>query len=121
MPEIVTLLAPQAHPDPIVSYKLTEDTSRPRVLVDSEYHNRAVRALSLLQDLDRCEHGRHKGNPCYGCAALPGAQGGLSHGNPITGMWSGMRIGFDHGGNSIVVPPLDKRHDPQAWVLRRGQ
>lgn len=65
---------------------------------------------SLLLDLDRCEHGRHEGDNCTGCA-------GPSHGNPLL-VSQGRQVGFTLDGASIVVPQREQRHVHEAWVRR---
>ncbi len=63
--------------------------------------------VRILMDLDRCEHGRHSADPCFGCPH------GQSTGNTFAP--PGTRIGTDLGGRPIVVPEPDQRSDPQAW------
>lgn len=64
-------------------------------------------------DLDRCEHGRHSIDPCWGCAdgqstgnlflARPDRQGGQwIAGQPV-------RIGTMLGGQPILVVPIRER------------
>lgn len=61
---------------------------------------------AVLLDLDRCEHGRHSADPCFGCP------GGQSTGNlllpPGTVIAQGVR-------GPIVVPASADRYDPAAW------
>jgi hypothetical protein len=53
------------------------------------------RLVGTLQNLSRCEHGRHEGENCNGCE-------GPSHGNPLMG--PDRVIGYDLGGRPIRVP-----------------
>jgi hypothetical protein len=64
---------------------------------------------ALVSDLDRCVHGRHRIDPCYGCGAH-------NHGNPH--MPTGMVIGHTVHGKEIVVPPEEERMEPRAWKRR---
>ena len=57
------------------------------------------------EDLDRCEHGRHSIDPCFGCP------GGLSTGNlwlttPGNIPGDRIRIGTTLGGEPIYVQPV---------------
>lgn len=52
---------------------------------------------NLLLALDRCDHGRHKDDPCQSC------DGGKSLGNRY--LVPGTRIGTNVNGHAIVVPP----------------
>jgi hypothetical protein len=61
---------------------------------------------ALVADLDRCQHGRHVGDPCGSC-------GTNSHGNPH--MVVGDIIGYGIYGHPIVMPDRDHKHDPAAW------
>lgn len=86
----------------------------------------------ILSDLDRCEHGRHEGDNCYGCA-------GPSQGNPMmvqapeavrisrplpNGMVSVVdldprQIGFALSGRPIYVPdPAGRTGAPEAWETK---
>ncbi|MDX3232972.1 hypothetical protein [Streptomyces sp. ME19-01-6] len=61
---------------------------------------------ALVADLDRCEHGRHRGDPCGSC-------GSDSHGNPhIT---PGQVIGYGQRGDRIVMPDRESKHEISAW------
>lgn len=62
----------------------------------------------LLLDLDRCEHGRHKGDTCSSC-------GGPSRGNPA--IHDG-HLGFDLDGRRIVIPSRSDLGDSEAWIIR---
>ncbi len=76
-----------------------------------------TRWRSLMLDLDRCEHGRHEGDVCFGC-------GGPSLGNPLMGSQDGRaayevvprQIGFTISGTPIVVPERGEMHLPDAWL-----
>lgn len=61
----------------------------------------------LVLDLDRCMHGRHAADPCFGC---PGG----NHGNPLIPPGTLIGSGLS-GAERIVVPPNDQRYDPRAW------
>jgi hypothetical protein len=94
---------------------------RAKRLVDAEHYAWATRALTILQDLDRCEHGRHASDSCLMCARLhddwPEDARQQSRGNPH--VRPGIVIGYDHGGNFIIMPPADRRADPRNWIVRR--
>lgn len=62
---------------------------------------------ALVADLDRCQHGRHEGDPCVGC------DGGKSTGNPH--MEPGQTIGYSADGTAIMVPEQSVKHHPVAW------
>ncbi len=64
---------------------------------------------ALLADLDRCEHGRHQGDPC----GPDGACTGTSTGNPH--LRPGQTIGYGLRGDRIVMPDREGKHDPAAW------
>jgi hypothetical protein len=64
----------------------------------------------ILNDLNRCEHGRHEKDACYSC------EGGVSSGNQILPV--GMVIGHTVYGDEITIPPWDDWHDPKKWVRR---
>lgn len=64
---------------------------------------------ALVADLDRCQHGRHQGDPCGpadDCA-------GTSAGNPR--LRPGTVIGYGLYGDRIVMPDREYKHDPAAW------
>ncbi len=79
-------------------------TDRPLPTLDSQSSDGVWAALAA--DLDRCQHGRHIGDPCGSC-------GTNSHGNPL--MVVGDAIGYDRHGHYIVLPDRDHKHDPAAW------
>jgi hypothetical protein len=68
-------------------------------------HNRAL--ARLLLDLHRCEHGRTKGDPCFGCKGASAGNRLLSPGTPI---------GYTVHGRRIVVPPWEDHNEPEAWT-----
>jgi hypothetical protein len=68
----------------------------------------AIGLAAILAHLDRCQHGRHQGDTCADC-------GGHSRGNPHL---ASEVIGYDHHGQPIVMPPRDRRRDPDAWHPR---
>ena len=82
-------------------------TDRPLPTLDSQSSDGVWAAL--VADLDRCEHGRHIGDPCGSC-------GTNSHGNPH--MVVGDAIGYDRHGHYIVMPDREHKHDPAAWRAR---
>ncbi|MDT7847235.1 hypothetical protein [Streptomyces justiciae] len=65
-----------------------------------------LQLLGVLADLDRCQHGRHEGDPCGSC-------GGVSTGNPC--LADGRVLGYGPYGNPIVLPGRDHKTDPAAW------
>ncbi|MEU6365726.1 hypothetical protein ABZ876_08215 [Streptomyces sp. NPDC046931] len=67
---------------------------------------------SLVADLDRCQHGRHQGDPC----GPAGACTGTSAGNP--NLRPGQVIGYGLRGDQIVMPDREHKHDPAAWRAR---
>lgn len=75
-----------------------------------EIAQREARLGRLLMELDRCPHGRHQDDQCYGCPD------GISAGNPH--MRAGEIIGYNHSGGVIVMPGRDEKHDPEAWKQR---
>lgn len=74
----------------------------------------------ICSDLDRCEHGRHELDVCSQCD-------GPSKGNPLLLRKPGhagradRQVGFDIGGNPIVVPERSLRNDPRNWNPRRRE
>lgn len=80
-------------------------------LITVEEHIRYSWATSLLSDLDRCEHGRHKGDVCGGFP--PGGCNGPSQGNSF--LQPGQRIGTTISGNPITVPRIGLG-DPTLWI-----
>ena len=64
----------------------------------------------LLAALDRCEHGRHRADPCFSCPD------GQSTGNLF--LLPGTRIGTNLYGTPIVVPEQDdhQRGNPANWT-----
>ena len=86
---------------------------KPGQVVDPIVMERSWRALALLQDLDRCGHGRHSTDSCLDCP------GGQSLGNRE--LDAGTVIGFDRAGQEIVAPSQADRGTPEAWRLGRGR
>lgn len=74
-----------------------------------ERFRQAEQLAVLLEDLDRCEHGRHEGNDCSGC-------GGPSHGNPLSGGPDvpDRTLGYTLAGRLIVYPE-PYSNSPAAW------
>jgi hypothetical protein len=80
-------------------------------------HERDVALAVILGDLDRCSHGRHRGDRCAGYdpqRPRSGCPGGVSLGNPF--LRPGTPIGYDRTGMVYVVPPHPYTTcDPEAW------
>jgi hypothetical protein len=78
---------------------------------------RAHALARILTDLDRCPHGRHRGDTCAGWEPgrpASGCQGGRSLGNPH--LTPGAPVGYDLGGQPYTVPPVGaSTSDPHAW------
>lgn len=68
---------------------------------------RGDEATKFMADLDRCVHGRHSIDPCWGCP------GGQSAGNPH--LVEGTIIGYDYTGRPYRVPP-GARGDRSDWL-----
>lgn len=68
---------------------------------------RIIALAQILMDLDRCEHGRHSRDQCFGCPS------GQSAGNPF--LKPGQQIGYFLDGHPIVVPEHERRYEPAAW------
>lgn len=64
---------------------------------------------ALAADLDRCQHGRHHGDPCGPADDCNGTSAGNPHLQP------GQVIGYGLRGDQIVMPGRDDKHDPAAW------
>lgn len=74
------------------------------------YRERAVsaeRLVTVLLDLDRCQHGRHEGDDCFGCA-------GRSRGNPLVG--PSRHVGYTLSGQPIVLPGPGSKREAAAWT-----
>lgn len=65
--------------------------------------------VEILTDLDRCQHGRHHGDPCGPADGCNGTSAGNPHLPP------GTVIGYGLRGDRIVMPDRDHKHDPAAW------
>ncbi|MEU3283360.1 hypothetical protein [Streptomyces antibioticus] len=65
--------------------------------------------VKILTDLDRCQHGRHQGDPCGPADDCTGTSAGNPHLRP------GTVIGYGLYGDPIVMPDRDRKHDPAAW------
>lgn len=72
-------------------------------LVMSDEIANARAAVTLLSDLDRCEHGRHVGDVCGGSSGCNGP----SHGNPF--LEPGQRIGTTLSAQPIIIPDVRSR------------
>jgi hypothetical protein len=68
--------------------------------------------VRILTDLDRCQHGRHHGDPCGPADDCNGTSAGNPHLRP------GQVIGYGLRGDQIVMPDRDYKHDPAAWRVR---
>lgn len=78
-------------------------------MTHSQRMARAEALARILSDLDRCEHGRHRADPCFDCP------GGWSAGNAAFPP-PGSVIGHDLTGGRYVVPAEGRSFgDPQAW------
>ena len=82
-------------------------TDRPLPALDSQNSDGAWAAL--VADLDRCQHGRHQGDPCGPADACTGKSAGNPHLRP------GQVIGYGLRGDYIVMPDREHKHDPAAW------
>ena len=82
--------------------------------VIADTNSRQIAALALLQDMDRCPHGRHQGERCLGCP------GGRSPGNEV--IPADRMIGHTVHGYPIRVPedPMHLRY-PQHWYKPNWQ
>jgi hypothetical protein len=67
---------------------------------------------ALVADLDRCQHGRHHGDPCGPADDCTGTSAGNPHLRP------GQVIGYGLRGDQIVMPDREHKHDPSAWRRR---
>jgi hypothetical protein len=70
-------------------------------------YERLFDLMEVFMDLDRCKHGRHHLDPCYGCP------GDLSQGNQF--MPVGSRIGTGINGRPLVMPSRGHKRDPKAY------
>ena len=97
-------------------------------LVRAEVERDVAPLLEILWDLDRCEHGRHCGDPCAECQDrdMPSSGGSPWQWNttwPGSRLISGPRpvagqIGYGMGGTRtpIVIPrDRDAKRDWRAW------
>lgn len=79
-------------------------------------------AEATLADLDRCPHGRHRGDTCAGHRGpglfRGGCHGGLSLGNPWPMTGGGDRIGTTLGGVPILQADLPAEGRPR-WIRSR--
>jgi hypothetical protein len=87
-------------------------TDRPLPTLDSQNSDGVWAALAA--DLDRCQHGRHQGDPCGPADACTGTSAGNPHLRP------GQVIGYGLRGDHIVMPDRDHKHDPAAWRAQRN-
>lgn len=70
--------------------------------------------VKILTDLDRCQHGRHVGDPCGPADDCTGTSAGNPHLRP------GQVIGYGLRADLIVVPDRDHKHEPAAWRAQPG-
>lgn len=70
---------------------------------------------ALVADLDRCVHGRHRGDPCGPADACNGTSAGNPHLRP------NHVIGYGLRGVPIVMPDREHKHDPAAWRTGGGR
>jgi len=82
-------------------------TDHPLPTLDSQNSDGAWAALAA--DLDRCQHGRHQGDPCGPADNCTGTSAGNPHLRP------GTVIGYGLRGDPIVMPDRDRKQDPAAW------
>lgn len=79
---------------------------------------RESRLLKIIQDLDRCQHGRHRGDTCAGYRPdkpHAGCLGGISLGNPF--LTPGRPIGYDRCGTPYIMPVVPfTTGEPKAWI-----
>ncbi|MGW0837500.1 hypothetical protein [Streptomyces prunicolor] len=68
--------------------------------------------VKTLTDLDRCQHGRHHGDPCGPADDCNGTSAGNPHLRP------GAIIGYDLRAEPIVMPDREHKHDPKAWRVQ---
>ncbi len=84
--------------------------------------DRNAALAKILADLDRCSHGRHRGDTCAGydpTRPRSGCPGGISLGNPW--LRPGAPIGYDYGGRVYVLPEQPHTSgDPSAWCTPGG-
>ena len=85
-----------------------------------DLHARDRALARILTDLDRCPHGRHRGDRCSGYEPgrpMSGCEGGRSLGNPhMPG--PGERVGTDLYGRPYVMPPgghAGSTGEPGSW------
>ena len=110
----------QAAHDPLVYSNHLIGTRRLTWREVSERNDEEVSVLrgyhSFVSDLDRCEHGRHSVDACYGCA-------GISKGNPLLDRGDDgvheLVLGYGIGGLSEYVLRRSKERFGDSVVLRR--
>jgi hypothetical protein len=72
----------------------------------------------MVEDLDRCPHGRHEGDPCDGWTGPGmfdgGCYGGTSAGFPKRTTGHVVAYGLVKE-RDWVMPLRQNRHDPQSW------
>lgn len=96
-------------------HQLDQALTRSGDAISPDLSDSTCRLLAAVMfDLDRCEHGRHASDDCGSCP------GDRSVGNLFAP--PGMRIGTGLYAIPIVMPPVDKRADVNAWRegSRRG-
>lgn len=95
-----------------------EQPVRTMTIPEAEYF-RILKLVRILTDLDRCRHGRHRGDSCAGFnpqrPVSSGCLGGVSLGNPH--LRPGTIIGYDLGGRPYYAPS-ESTSDPDGWNRR---
>ncbi len=98
---------------PVDGEQVTVEVPDGYLLITRERSQKETRALVLLSDMDRCEHGRHEGDDCFGCT-------GPSVGNKFVD--KGTRIGTTLSGSPIMIPNPEEtrvdRSDAFLWGYR---
>jgi hypothetical protein len=83
-------------------------------IIQDEYYTRLVGITNIVADLDRCPHGRHRGDVCGGETGCNGP----SRGNPY--LTPGGRVGTTIAGRAIKFPPIEGDRqsltDPSLWL-----
>lgn len=86
--------------------------TQPAVTAQALAPRDAAEFVKILTDLDRCQHGRHHGDPCGPADDCNGTSAGNPHLRP------GAVIGYGLRADPIVMPDRDHKHDPKAWRVQ---